>query len=98
VDRLEQSTGRPVTLGFGPRFLHSTGQLHKGGAPEGVFLQVIATPEAPVDIPGRGFDFGELLQSQAHGDARVLVATGQPVISLTGSHDDIDRLRAALRS
>jgi len=98
ADRLEQSTGRPVTLGFGPRFLHSTGQLHKGGAPEGVFLQVIATPETPVDIPGRGFDFGELLQSQAHGDARVLVATGQPVISLTGSHDDIDRLRAALRS
>jgi len=96
--RLEQTTKRPVTLGFGPRFLHSTGQLHKGGAPEGVFLQVIATSDASVDIPGRAFNFWELMQSQAHGDARVLVSTGQPVLSLTGSYADVDRLRVALSS
>jgi glucose-6-phosphate isomerase len=93
---LEETTGRPVTLGFGPRFLHSTGQFHKGGTPEGVFLQIIATSDTTVDIPGRNFDFWELVQSQAHGDARVLVATGQPVISLTGSDADVDRLRPAL--
>jgi glucose-6-phosphate isomerase len=95
---LEETTGRPVTLGFGPRFLHSTGQFHKGGTPEGVFLQIIATSDTTVDIPGRNFDFWELVQSQAHGDARVLVATGQPVISLTGSYADVDRLRVALSS
>ncbi len=96
--RLEQTAGRPVTLGVGPRFLHSTGQLHKGGAPEGVFLQVIATSERSLEIPGRAFNFLDLMQSQAHGDARVLVATGQPVLSVTGSHDDVDRVRTALSS
>ncbi|HEV8012810.1 MAG TPA: glucose-6-phosphate isomerase [Pontimonas sp.] len=93
---LEHRTGRPVTLGFGPRFLHSTGQLHKGGAPEGVFLQVIETSATSVTIPGRDFDFWALLESQAHGDARVLAETGQPVISLTGTNDDVDRVMATL--
>lgn len=88
---LERVTGRPVTLGFGPRFLHSTGQLHKGGAPEGVFLQVIQASDTSVPIPGRDFDFWSLLESQAHGDARVLAETGQPVISLTGARNDLAR-------
>jgi len=94
---IERTTGRPVTIGFGPRFLHSTGQLHKGGAPEGVFLQIIATPHAEVEIPARDFGFSELLLSQAHGDARVLVGTGQPVISMTGSPEHVARLVEALR-
>ena len=95
---LELHAGRPVTLGFGPRFLHSTGQLHKGGAPEGVFLQVIEASATSVAIPGRDFDFGLLLESQAHGDARVLTETGQPVISLTGTSDDVERVIATLSS
>lgn len=95
---LELHTGRPVTLGFGPRFLHSTGQLHKGGAPEGVFLHMIETSTASVTIPGRDFDFWSLLESQAHGDARVLTETGQPVISLTGTSNDLDRVIATLSS
>ena len=93
---LETRTGRPVTLGFGPRFLHSTGQLHKGGTPEGVFLQIIQKPEQSVPIPGRDFDFGDLLMSQAHGDARVLAETGQPVLSLTGTRADIEALWKSL--
>lgn len=95
---LEHETGRPVTLGFGPRFLHSTGQLHKGGAPEGVFLQVIVEPEHALDIPGREFDFWQLLRAQAHGDARVLIDTGQPVISITGSASDVMSLRSSLEA
>ena len=95
---IELATGRPVTIGFGPRFLHSTGQLHKGGAPEGVFLQVIATTNTEVEIPGRDFGFFELLLSQARGDARVLVDTGQPVMSMTGSRENVARLVKALRS
>jgi glucose-6-phosphate isomerase len=93
---LESRTGRPVTLGFGPRFLHSTGQLHKGGAPEGLFLQIIQRPEATLPIPGREFDFADLMLSQAHGDARVLAETGQPVVSLTGTRADIEQLWGAL--
>ncbi|MCF8548656.1 MAG: glucose-6-phosphate isomerase, partial [Pontimonas sp.] len=96
ADRIEQLTARPVTVGFGPRFLHSTGQLHKGGAPEGVFFQIIATAHSDIAIPGRAFGFSELLLSQAHGDARVLVATGQPVISVTGSPQQVAELREAL--
>lgn len=95
---IEHATGRPVTVGFGPRFLHSTGQLHKGGAPEGVFLQIIATATRAVEIPGRDFDFSELLLSQAHGDARVLVDTGQPIISVTGTLEQVARLVDELKA
>jgi len=76
---LEAASGRPVTLGVGPRYLHSTGQLHKGGKPEGVFLIVVERPQKIVPIEGREFDFGTLIEAQAEGDATVLAKTGQPV-------------------
>lgn len=74
---------RPVTFGWGPRFLHSTGQFHKGGPATGVFLQVLATPNEDLDIPERPFTFGELVQAQASGDASVLADHGRPVLTLT---------------
>jgi glucose-6-phosphate isomerase len=74
---------RPVTFGWGPRFLHSTGQFHKGGTPTGVFLQILSTPAEDLDIPGRSFTFGELIQAQAAGDASVLAEHGRPVLTLT---------------
>jgi len=74
---------RPVTFGWGPRFLHSTGQYHKGGPATGVFLQVLVTPAEDLAIPGRPFTFGELVQAQASGDASVLAAAGRPVLTLT---------------
>lgn len=80
---LESHTNRPAVLGFGPRFLHSTGQYHKGGPHEGLFLQVIMAPSQDIAIPGRDFAASDLLRAQAHGDASVLSATGQPVLSLT---------------
>lgn len=73
---------RPVTLGFGPRFLHSTGQFHKGGTPDGVFVQVISQPRASIDIPGYPFDFGTLLNAQAAGDRNVLISRGRPVLTV----------------
>ena len=79
---LSARTGRPVTFGWAPRFLHSTGQYHKGGAPTGVFLQVTADSSTQVEIPGRPFDFGKLISAQAGGDARVLAEHGRPVLRL----------------
>lgn len=79
---LAERTGRPVTFGWGPRFLHSTGQYHKGGAPNGVFLQITGQPAHDLDVPGRDFTFGGFIASQAAGDAGVLRSHGRPVVTL----------------
>jgi len=71
-DRLRVAT----TVGLGPRFLHSTGQLHKGGPATGVFLQVVGDDPADVAIPGRDFGFSALKHAQAEGDLRTLRAHG----------------------
>jgi glucose-6-phosphate isomerase len=76
-------SGRPTTFGWGPRFLHSTGQFHKGGPAEGVFLQIIEATDVDLEIPGLPFTFRELLHAQAAGDAQVLAARGMPVVTLT---------------
>ncbi len=65
-----------VTLGFGPRFLHSTGQLHKGGPRAIVCVQVVGEDSEEIAIPGQGFGFGHLKQAQAAGDLRTLQARG----------------------
>jgi glucose-6-phosphate isomerase len=82
-DRLAARAGRPVTFGWGPRFLHSTGQFHKGGPAVGVFLQITETPATDLAIPDRPFTFGELIAAQASGDAAVLAEHGRPVLTLT---------------
>lgn len=81
-DLVASSSGRPTTFGWGPRFLHSTGQFHKGGPKTGVFLQLSATRDQDLEIPDRPFTFGELIDSQAAGDAEVLAGQGRPVLSL----------------
>jgi len=81
-DPLARRTGRPVTFGWGPRYLHSTGQLHKGGPPHGVFLMVTGGPASHLAVPGRDFDFAELVTAQADADARVLTSLGRPVLRL----------------
>ncbi len=81
-ESLASRTGRPTTFGWGPRFLHSTGQYHKGGAPTGVFLQVTGTPAHDLAIPGRPFSLGEFIAAQAVGDAAVLAEHDRPVLRL----------------
>ena len=79
-DRLEVAT----TLGFGPRYLHSTGQLHKGGPNSGVFIQVVDGERGgDVPIPGRPFTFGALIDAQALGDLRSLQVQGRRVARVT---------------
>ena len=75
-------TGRPVTFGWGPRFLHSTGQYHKGGPATGVYLQITDEPAQDLPVPGRDFSFGSFIAAQAAGDAAVLREHGRPVLRL----------------
>jgi transaldolase / glucose-6-phosphate isomerase len=77
---LRARTGCAVTAGFGPRFQHSTGQFHKGGPANGLFIQIIADAEADMDIPGEGMTFGTLIRAQALGDYETLVARGRRVM------------------
>lgn len=69
-----------TTLGFGPRFLHSTGQLHKGGANTGVFLQIVDHFSPKVEVPNTDYTFGALIAAQADGDHQALVDTDRRVI------------------
>jgi glucose-6-phosphate isomerase len=79
----ETAHGRPVTFGWAPRFLHSTGQYHKGGPAQGVFLQIIELAEVDREVPNRPYSFGTLIAAQARGDAQVLADHHRPVLTLT---------------
>ncbi|MGZ4400353.1 MAG: glucose-6-phosphate isomerase [Gaiellaceae bacterium] len=76
VERARAATGCVVTWGFGPRYLHSTGQLHKGGPPSGLFLQVVDEVGGGLPIPGKSFTFGQLIHAQAAGDYAALKERG----------------------
>jgi len=91
-------TGRPTTFGWGPRFLHSTGQFHKGGPATGVYLQVTTVAGEDLAIPGREFSFGDFIDAQAAGDAQVLAEHDRPVLRLhLVDHDaGLAQVRAAL--
>ena len=79
VERLRKESGLVVTHGYGPRFLHSTGQLHKGGPNTGLFLQVVDDPGEELPIPGKPFGFRRFIKSQAFGDLEFLQARGRRV-------------------
>jgi glucose-6-phosphate isomerase len=81
-DALAARTTHPVTFGWGPRFLHSTGQYHKGGPQNGVFLQVTGAVTGDVPVPGRPFSLGRLQLAQALGDLRALGQRGRPAVRL----------------
>jgi transaldolase/glucose-6-phosphate isomerase len=83
-----------TTVGYGPRFLHSTGQLHKGGPASGVFLEVTADDAVAVAIPGRRYDFGVLARAQARGDFDVLAERGRRILRVHLGPD----VRAGLRA
>lgn len=79
---LSRTLELPVAVGFGPRYLHSTGQFHKGGPKLGTFLQIIDAEVADLPIPGSQATFGELLLSQARGDQEILRSHGRTVLTL----------------
>ena len=75
-----RETGCVVTVGLGPRYLHSTGQLHKGGPNTGLFVQVVDETGDEMPIPGRDFGFGRLIRAQAAGDLAALEERGRRVV------------------
>jgi transaldolase / glucose-6-phosphate isomerase len=75
-----RETGCVVTQGLGPRYLHSTGQLHKGGPPTGLFVQVVDDPGDELPIPGQDFGFRRLIRAQAEGDFRSLDERGRTIV------------------
>lgn len=81
-----------TTLGFGPRFLHSTGQLHKGGANNGVFIQITAEPLEDMPIPEEGISFGTLERAQSIGDFEALEARGRRLIRIHLPKPELDSL------
>lgn len=76
------ATGHATTLGYGPRFLHSTGQLHKGGPATGLYLQLVGAKGPHVPVPNDGYDFSTLMQAQSIGDFQSLVDHGRPVVRI----------------
>jgi transaldolase/glucose-6-phosphate isomerase len=80
--RLRDQLRVATTLGYGPRYLHSTGQLHKGGPDTGVFVQLVSEPLRDIDVPGMGYTFQTLKMAQALGDLEALEARGRRLIRL----------------
>ena len=85
---LQDRTGCATTFGYGPRYLHSTGQLHKGGPPTGRFLQFVHRASTDVEIPGAGYSFETLKRAQALGDLRTLRERGRPAERVELEGDD----------
>ncbi len=97
--RVRDTVKVATTLGFGPRFLHSTGQLHKGGPETGVFLQITAEPGPAVPIPGKPYGFGEVVAAQAAGDLAALCSRGRRGLPVHLSRDvarGLEELEAAV--
>jgi len=95
---LHARTRLAVTMGYGPRFLHSTGQLHKGGPDRCRFLQLVDEPADDVPVPETSYTFGTLIRAQADGDRQALEQRGRTVLRIQLGRDDaagLQRLRAA---
>ena len=98
VRALRKQTGLAVTLGYGPRFLHSTGQLHKGGPPNGLFLQIVDTPSQDLPVPETDYTFKALIRAQAVGDYQALREAHRTVLRVQVDADNLDALRNTLAS
>lgn len=93
----EQGIGRPATIGFGPRYLHSTGQCHKGGPDGGTFIIITTDWLHDYSIPGEEFTFGELISAQALGDFNTLRESGRVTIHAHLTLDELEEFSRALR-
>lgn len=98
---LLERTRLATTVGYGPRFLHSTGQLHKGGPNSGRFLQIVDVPAPDLEVPGAGYTFGRLIRAQSLGDYRALRQKGRRVTRIVVGADlaaGLERLVGVVRA
>ncbi len=89
---LQRRFSTTTTLGYGPRYLHSTGQLHKGGPPAGCFIQITEPSTTDIPVPERAYSFGDLHRAQADGDYAVMQKKGLPVMRITLKGDRLKAL------
>ena len=92
--RVRARTTAPVTVSWGPRYLHSTGQFHKGGPAKGVFLVLGDGEKSRLPVPGKPFSFGDLCRAQAKGDSAAMLAGGRRLLRLDLGANSVEGLRA----
>ena len=97
ASRLCDHLGAVVTVGYGPRFLHSTGQLHKGGPPSGLFLQIVDEPTEDVAVPELGLTFGTIIRAQARGDRGALEEKARRVLVVNAGDRPTEALAGLVR-
>lgn len=90
---LHDRYGMATTVGFGPRFLHSTGQLHKGGPNTGIFIQLVDAPAEDLEVPETDLTFGRLIYAQALGDYRALCRQNTRILRINLGHDAVQGIR-----
>jgi len=101
--KIEKTTGLPVTIGFGPRYLHSTGQLHKGGSGNGFFIQLLESyqPDLPIpddfDSGDGGISFGTLIRAQCLGDREALIKAQRKIVTFGFNADTVTGLEKLIR-
>jgi transaldolase/glucose-6-phosphate isomerase len=94
---IRDKTKATTTFGYGPRYLHSTGQFHKGGPPTGVFIQLVHDGDEDIEIPGAGYSFKTLKNAQALGDYRTLQAHNLPVTRIRLEGDPAQAVRDLIK-
>jgi hypothetical protein len=92
-EAIRAKTRCATTFGYGPRFLHSTGQLHKGGPPTGIFLQLVHDGDEDAEIPGAGYTFGTLKHAQATGDLQTLRSHDLPAERIRLEGDPVEAVK-----
>jgi transaldolase/glucose-6-phosphate isomerase len=95
---LREKSRLATTCGYGPRFLHSTGQLHKGGPNSGLFVQLVDQPGADLAVPESSYTFGQLIRAQAQGDWQALTQRGRRVLRVQLGGDAESGLRQVLEA
>lgn len=95
---ITKQTGMATTFGYGPRYLHSTGQLYKGGPKNAIVLGFVSAKYDHLSVPGKSYTFGQLTEAQARGDFSVMAAGGQTVLQIKLESDLVEELNVAVQA
>jgi len=90
--KIQRKSGVVTTMGYGPRFLHSTGQLHKGGPDKGLFLQIVDSAKADIQVPGKNYSFGSIIKAQSVGDFQALRQRDRKILRIDLKDNPVEGL------